>query len=71
VFLIYVPGIVHLWRYQAGIRRIQEGGGLPALEDALTSQKSFWRYVGILAVVVMSCYAAIFVVMVVAGAIRR
>jgi amino acid transporter len=57
ILLLYLPGIVFLWRYAASITRLQQGGGPAALEEALTSQKSFWKYLGILAVVFLCFYA--------------
>jgi hypothetical protein len=52
----YVPPAIFLWRYAGGIRRLESGGGLPALEEALSNQKSLWKYVGIFAVVVIGLY---------------
>jgi len=47
---------VFLWQYAAGIRSLQNGGGLPALENALTRQKSLWKYVGLLMIVMIALY---------------
>jgi hypothetical protein len=60
VCLIYVPPVLYLSRFASGIRRLQDGGGLPALEQALSSQKSFWKYLGILFLVVVALYAIVF-----------
>jgi len=57
VLLLYVPPVVFLSRYTAGIKRLQNGGGLPALEQALRSQKSFWKYIGIFSAVMIGIYA--------------
>jgi hypothetical protein len=70
MMLIYVPPVVYLGRCASGIRRLQEGGGLPALEDALRNQKSFWRYLGVLILVLIALYALyaiVFVVMLARG----
>jgi hypothetical protein len=56
----YIPPAIFLWRYADAIRRLQDGGGMPALEEALTNQKSFWKYVGIFAVVMLCLYALFF-----------
>jgi hypothetical protein len=62
VTLSYLPAIIFLWRYGAGITRLQQGGGPAALEEALTSQKSFWKYLGVLAIILLCLYAvAIFI----------
>ena len=41
---------------------------MPALADAVTRQKSFWRLSGIMALVMMSLYAVVVVVFIVIGA---
>ena len=51
-----VPAAVFLWRYAGSIRQLQAGGGQAALESALRNQKSFWKYMGILAF----CMVALF-----------
>jgi hypothetical protein len=61
VLLFYIPPALHLWHYAKRIRALQDGGGLPALEEALASQKSFWKYMGVLAAVMLCLYAVVFV----------
>lgn len=56
LMLLYLPPTLFLWQYAGHIRRLQAGGGMRSLEEALASQKSFWKYVGILAVVVVVLY---------------
>jgi hypothetical protein len=56
LMLFYIPPALFLSRYAGNIRRLQTGGGVPALQEALSSQKSFWKYVGVLAIVVMGLY---------------
>jgi preprotein translocase subunit SecG len=58
---LYVPPTLFMWRYASGIRRLQDGGGMGALEEALSSQKSFWKYIGVLTLV-MICLYGIFIV---------
>ena len=57
ILLLYIPPVVFLSRYASGIKRLQKGGGLQALEEALRGQKSFWKYIGIFSIVMMSFYA--------------
>lgn len=59
--LVYVPAAVFLWKYAGSIRQLQNGGGQVALEAALRSQKSFWKYLGILACVMLSIYGVVIV----------
>jgi hypothetical protein len=61
VALIYAPPAVYLARAANGIRRLQAGGGWPALEEALRSQKCLWKYLGILVLVIIALYALAFV----------
>jgi hypothetical protein len=53
LILFYAPSIGLLSRYAAGIRRLQQGGGMAALEDALASQKSYWKYIAVLTTVLL------------------
>jgi hypothetical protein len=48
---LYVALGLFLSRYAAAIHRLQATGAEADLEDALKSQKSFWRFVGICTVV--------------------
>jgi hypothetical protein len=57
VAFVYIPPVIFLWKYAAGIRRLQDGGGWVAVMEALRHQKSFWKYVGIAAIVTLSFYA--------------
>jgi len=61
VLCLYVPPAIYLGRCAGHIRRLQQGAGMPALEEALSTQKSFWKYVGILAIVMICLYAVVLV----------
>ncbi len=65
-FLYVFPGI-YMYRYGTAIGHLQEGGGVPALEDAMRQQRSFWRFVGIMALVVVCIYGLIIVFALFAG----
>ncbi|MGH2508505.1 MAG: hypothetical protein ACRESX_01235 [Gammaproteobacteria bacterium] len=54
VFFYLIP-CIYLYRYSNAITRIPEFGQ-SALEDALKYQKSFWKYMGIFAIVVIAAY---------------
>ena len=51
VMVTYVAPVIYLWRYGRNIRRLQRDASFGALEQALASQKSFWKFVGIAAVI--------------------
>src|SRR5690349_4457465 len=54
--ILYLIPSLSLFRYGAGIRRFLEGGGMVGLAQALASQKSFWRLIGIMTLVVIGLY---------------
>jgi hypothetical protein len=56
---LYVAPAIFLWRYAGSIDRLQRGGGPPALTAALSQQKSFWKYMGILLVVMLGLYGLV------------
>jgi hypothetical protein len=65
-FLYFFPSLF-LIRYGGAIKRMGGRANSPAIEDALQQQLSFWRFVGIFTTVVLSLYAVIIVVAMVAA----
>ena len=59
---LYVGPAFFLHQFASSIGHLMEGGGDCALEAALGSQKSFWRFVGIMTLVLISLYALFFVI---------
>ena len=59
---IYVAPAFFLHKYASSIGHLMQGGGDVAMEEALGSQKSFWRFVGILTLVLICLYALFFVI---------
>ncbi|BDU74324.1 DUF4339 domain-containing protein [Mesoterricola silvestris] len=51
-----VPPVIFLNRYASRITDLLADGGPEALAEALRAQKSFWRYVGIMTLVVLCLY---------------
>ncbi len=68
-FLYVYPG-VKLWSYASAIEKLTLSRAVDDLDGALGQQKSFWRFVGIMALVVMGLYAVGIVVAVVVAATR-
>lgn len=67
--LVQFPAVLFLNRYAGRIARLAASGDAGDLEDALRAQKSFWKYVGILTLVMMILYILIIVgVLIFAGA---
>ncbi len=59
---IYLAPAFLLHQYASSIGDLLQGGGDVAMEAALGSQKSFWRFIGILTLVFICLYALIIVV---------
>ena len=67
--LVQFPAVLFLHRYAGRIANLMASGSPTDLEDALRAQKSFWKYAGILTLVMMILYLLIIVgVLIFAGA---
>jgi hypothetical protein len=64
--LYIYPGI-KLWAYGAAIGRLMASRASAELENALLHQKSFWKYSGISAIVLIALYALLIVAMIIVG----
>lgn len=54
--LLYFYPILKLLKFSGAISRLNRSGALADLEEALRQQKSFWKFIGILAVVMIVLY---------------
>lgn len=59
--LIQFPALLFLSRYASRIKNLVVSGHPQDLEDAIAAQKSFWKYLGILTIVIIILYILIFV----------
>ena len=59
--LLYFFPALFLMRYASAIGRLRNSRSSEDLESALVNQKSFWKFVGILTIVVISFYVLMFV----------
>ena len=64
---LYIFPAYFLHQFASSIRNFLNGGGDLAMEEALGSQKSFWRFVGILTLVFICLYAVVMVFAVLAA----
>jgi magnesium-transporting ATPase (P-type) len=48
--LVYLFPLLYLFRYSSAVKRLRENSQ-QAMEDALSYQKSFWKFVGILTII--------------------
>jgi hypothetical protein len=67
--VLYFFPALYLLRYGAAIKQIRGGTNIRALEEALGHQASFWRYIGILAAVIMALYGVALVLLVIGAVI--
>jgi hypothetical protein len=71
--LLYLFPSLFLFRYASAIARMLNGETVGGMEAALEQQKSFWRFMGIMTLIVLCLYAvmlAIVAVVAVVGAMR-
>lgn len=62
--IIYFFPAYFLMKYASSINQLLQGGGDVAMEDALGNQKSFWKFSGIMTLVVICIYGIMFVVII-------
>ncbi len=62
--LLYIFPSLFLWRYADRIHKLQQSQHVADMESALEAQKSFWRFIGIVAAIILAIYAVLLVVMV-------
>lgn len=62
-FFYFFPSL-KLWQYGSSILRLMSSQSPHDLESALDSQRSFWKFVGILILVAIALYLVMIVVMV-------
>jgi|GEM_PF-1616797 len=67
--VIYFLPTMFLLRYRSAIERTVNGGGMWALAQALTAQKSFWRTSGLITIWSFVIYAILLVVVLIVAAV--
>ena len=55
VLFYLIPG-VYLFRYASRISDLEVSRSMPQLENALEAQKTFWKYLGIVVLVIIGLY---------------
>jgi len=61
IAVLYLFPALYLFRYAKAIDGLVASSSLPSLEDALEQQRKFWRFVGILAIVMIGLYVLIMI----------
>ncbi len=69
IAVLYLYPIIKLFKYASAISRLNHSGAASDMEDALRQQKSFWKFVGIAAILVIVVYIIVIAVVGV-GAVR-
>ena len=74
VGLVYIPfGLLYIYpglklvKYGSAIGRLMQTRACADLEDAMTQQKSLWKFSGIAAIVVLLLYVVVFIVAIAVG----
>lgn len=67
--MFYLAPAGYLIRYAKGIKRLSSEPTLAVLNETLTAQKSFWKFVGIIVALVFGLYALMAVLVMVAFAV--
>ena len=49
--ILYFFSSLFLFKFASSIGRLLDGGGATEMEEALSNQKSFWKFVGILVII--------------------
>ncbi len=65
---LYIYPALKLWKYAGSIDRLVASGSEEDLVDALDQQRAFWKFIGIIMIVVMAIYLVAIVLMVIAMA---
>lgn len=66
--LLYLYPIIKLFKYCGAIKQLSQTGSATDLDQALREQKSFWKFVGIVAIILMVVYFFVVVALVMGGA---
>jgi hypothetical protein len=65
--LLYIYPALKLWRYASGINVLARVQDSTSLHAALDEQRAFWKFIGIMILVILSLYLLIIVVALVGG----
>jgi len=65
--VLYLYPINKLFKYAGAIARLSRSGAVRDLEDALQQQKSFWKFIGIMVIVIFTLYILVFIAVFVMG----
>ncbi len=64
---LYLYPAIRLLKYSAAIKRIGDADSAHEVEQALIQQQAFWRFIGIVTLVLIGFYILMFGVLIIAG----
>lgn len=67
--LFYIYPAIKLWKYASCIEILLNSAASFDLEMALSQQRSFWKFVGVITLVILALYALIFIGAIIIGGI--
>ena len=59
---VYVPAAIYLFRCAGGAAAIRRGDLVGGMEQVLTSQRAFWKFIGIVTIVMLCLYPLLILV---------
>jgi hypothetical protein len=65
---LYIYPTIKIWGYGTAIRKLVDSRSADDLVKALDMQRAFWKFIGIMMIILFSIYFLMFVVMIVMGA---
>ena len=65
--LVYLYPGMKLWKYGNRITQLLQDRAATTLEAALNEQRCFWKYIGIMTLIMLSIYALIFIGAIIVG----
>ena len=68
VGFLYIYPTIKIWGYGTAIRKLVDSRSADDLVKALDMQRAFWKFIGIMMIILFSIYFLMFVVMIVMGA---
>ena len=67
IAFIYIYPALKLWKYASGIGALLISSSMTDLENALSQQRSFWKFLGIMMIAIFILYLAILIAVIVVG----
>lgn len=65
IALMYIYPAIKLWSYASNIARLAASHTVADLDAALNEQRRFWKFLGILVIIMISLYAVFFIAMII------